>query len=189
MGINSEKLSQFWRRIPTFFFPFTPDFCTYSKGMNHCVQELSYYSQQGKQKEPMLLYYEVKLSSDPTPYFSIGAVRSAVSSSAAMRMVAGSRPVLVIAWEWHIGLALLCSCSGALEYPITNSCGPINKSLSLSLSLFRHVRFCNRPKAAFCDLAIKIWYLLYSNSVIYPWNSSWYNNKDKILYELLWKAN
>ena len=39
--------------------------------MNHCVQELSYYSQQGKQKEQMLLYYVVKLSSDPTPYFSI----------------------------------------------------------------------------------------------------------------------
>ena len=47
-----------------------------------------------------------------------------------MRMVAGSRPVLVIAWEWHIGLALLCGCSGALEYPTTNSCRPINKSLS-----------------------------------------------------------
>ena len=27
--------------------------------------------------------------------------RSAASSYAAMRMVAGSRPVLVIAWEWH----------------------------------------------------------------------------------------
>ena len=38
-----------------FFFPLTPDFCTYSKGMNHCVQELSYYSQEGKQKEQMLL--------------------------------------------------------------------------------------------------------------------------------------
>ena len=53
-----------------------------------------------------------------------------------MRMVAGSRPDLVIAWEWHIGLALLCGCSGALEYPTTNSCGPINKSLSLSLYSF-----------------------------------------------------
>ena len=52
-----------------------------------------------------------------------------------MRMVAGSRPVLVIVWEWHIGLAPLCGCSGALEYPTTNSCGPINKSLSLSLIL------------------------------------------------------
>ena len=64
---------------------------------------------------------------------SRGAVRSAASSYAAMRMLAGSRPVLVIAWEWHIyiGLALLCGCSGALEYPTTNSCGPINKSLSL----------------------------------------------------------
>ena len=48
-----------------------------------------------------------------------------------MCMVAGSRPDLVIAWEWHIALALLCGCSGALEYPTTNSCGPINKSLSL----------------------------------------------------------
>ena len=65
-------------------------------------------------------------------YVSRGAVRS---SYAAMRMVASSRPVLVIAWEWHIGLALLCGCSGALEYPTTNSSGPINKSLSLSLSL------------------------------------------------------
>ena len=64
-----------------------------------------------------------------------GAVRSAASSYAAMRMVAGSRPDLVIAWEWHIGLALLCGCSGALKYPTTNSFGPINKSLSLSLSL------------------------------------------------------
>ena len=61
---------------------------------------------------------------------SRGAVRSAASSYAAMRMVAGSRPALVIAWEWHIGLALLCGCSGALEYPTINSCGPINKSLS-----------------------------------------------------------
>ena len=46
-----------------------------------------------------------------------------------MRMVASSRPVLIIAWEWHIGLALLCGCLGALEYPTTNSCGPINESL------------------------------------------------------------
>ena len=59
---------------------------------------------------------------------SHGAVRSAASSYAAMHTVAGSRPVLVIVWEWHIGLALLCGCSGALEYPTTNSCGPINKS-------------------------------------------------------------
>ena len=29
--------------------------------MNHCVQELSYYSQQGKQIVQMLLYYVVKL--------------------------------------------------------------------------------------------------------------------------------
>ena len=60
---------------------------------------------------------------------SRGAVRSAVSSYAAMRKVAGLRPVLVIALEWHIGLVLLCGCSGALEYPTTNSCRPINKSL------------------------------------------------------------
>ena len=65
-----------------------------------------------------------------------GAVRSAASSYAAMRTVAGSRPVLVIVWEWHIGLALLCGCSGALEYPTTNSCGPINKSLSFLNSLW-----------------------------------------------------
>ena len=38
-----------------------------------------------------------------------------------MCMVVGSRPGLVITWDWHIGLALLCSCSGALEYPTTNS--------------------------------------------------------------------
>ena len=66
---------------------------------------------------------------------SLGAVCSATSSYAEVRMVAGSRPVLIISWEWHIGLALLCGCLGALEYPTTNSCGPINKSLSLSLSL------------------------------------------------------
>ena len=50
-----------------------------------------------------------------------------------MRMVAGSLPVLVIAWEWHTGLALLCGCSGALEYLTTNSCRPINESLILIL--------------------------------------------------------
>ena len=53
-----------------------------------------------------------------------------------MCMVAGSCPVFVIVWECHIGLALLCGCSGALDYPTTNSCGSINKSLSLSLSLW-----------------------------------------------------
>ena len=63
----------------------------------------------------------------------ICAVRSAGSSYAAMRMVVGSLPVLLIAWEWHIGLALLCGCSGALEYLTTNSCRPINESLSLSI--------------------------------------------------------
>ena len=67
---------------------------------------------------------------------SRGVKRSAASSYAAMHMVAGSRPVFVIAWEWHIGLALVCGCSGALEYPTTNSWRPINKSLSLSLSLW-----------------------------------------------------
>ena len=81
-------------------------------------------------------------------YFTVvsrGAVRSAASSYAAMRMVAGSRPDLVIAWEWHIGLALLCGCSGALEYPTTNSCGPINKSLSLCVPhLFMRAKQCNK---------------------------------------------
>ena len=67
--------------------------------------------------------------------YSRGVMHSTASSYAAMHMVAGSRPVFVIAWEWHIGLALLCGCSGALEYPTTNSYRPINKSLSLSLSL------------------------------------------------------
>ena len=66
---------------------------------------------------------------------SRGVMRSAASSYAAMHMVAGSCPVFAIAWAWHIGLALLCGCSGALEYPTTNSCGPINKSLSLSLCM------------------------------------------------------
>ena len=70
--------------------------------------------------------------------YSHGAVRSVASPYAAMCMVAGSRPVLVIAWEWHIGLTLLCGCSGALEYPATNSCGPINKSLSL-LHVLEHL--------------------------------------------------
>ena len=60
---------------------------------------------------------------------------SAASCYAAMRMVAGSHPALLIAWEWHIGLALLCGCLGTLEYPITNSCWPLNKSLSLSLGV------------------------------------------------------
>ena len=78
------------------------------------------------------LQHQAKLKS--VIVVSRGAVRSAASSYAAMRTVAGSRPVLVIVWEWHIGLALLCGCSGALEYPTTNSCGPINKSLSLSLT-------------------------------------------------------
>ena len=74
-----------------------------------------------------------------------GAVRSAASSYAAMRMVAGSRPVLVIAKEWHIGLALLCSCSRALEYPTTNSFGPINESLSLSISCPGHTNHYLTP--------------------------------------------
>ena len=82
-----------------------------------------------------------------------GAVRSAASSHAAMRMVAASRPVLVIAWEWHIGLALLCGCSGALEYPTTNSCGSINKSLSLSLSLFN----CMYQYKWHCHFYKRIW--------------------------------
>ena len=66
---------------------------------------------------------------------SRGAVRSAASSYAAMRTVAGSRSVLVIAWEWHLGLVLLCGRSGALEYPTTNSCGPINESFILNCSM------------------------------------------------------
>ena len=100
------------------------------------------------------LYPVVELSLNLTRYntnifnyfqiFSIvvsrGAVRSAASSYAAMRMVAGSRPDLVITWEWHTGLALLCGCLGALEYPTTNSCGPINKSLSLSLCIASHTQ-------------------------------------------------
>ena len=61
---------------------------------------------------------------------SCGAVHSAASSYAAMCMVAGSRPILVIPWEWHIGLALLCGYLGALENPTTNSWA--NKSLPLS---------------------------------------------------------
>ena len=81
---------------------------------------------------------------DPPGVVSRGAVRSAASSYAAVRMVAGSRPILVIAWEWHIDLVLLCGCSGALEYPTTNSCGPINKSLSLGT---RHC-LLDRGKAA-----------------------------------------
>ena len=60
-----------------------------------------------------------------------------------MSMVAGSRPVL-IAWAWHLGLALSCSCSGALEYPTTNSCGPINKILILILIVNNHLNVdCN----------------------------------------------
>ena len=53
-------------------------------------------------------------------------------------------PILVIVWEWHIGLALLCGCSGALEYPTTNSCGPINESLSFVTLQFltRNINLC-----------------------------------------------
>ena len=47
---------------------------------------------------------------------------------AAMHMVAHSRPLLIVVWEWHIGLSLLSGCSGALEYPTTNYWGPINES-------------------------------------------------------------
>ena len=36
---------------------------------------------------------------------------------AAMCLVTGSLPVLVIVWGWLIGLVLLCGRSGALEYP------------------------------------------------------------------------
>ena len=80
-----------------------------------------------------------------------GAVHSAASSNAAMRMVAGSCPVLVTAWEWHIGLVLLYGCSGALQYPTANSCEPINKSLSLSLSLPRILKHCSPPVESVSD--------------------------------------
>ena len=100
----------------------------------------------------------------PTPV-SRGAVRSAASSYAAMRMVAGSRSVLVIVWEWHIGLALLCGCLGALEYPTTNSFGPINKSLSLSLSLSLSTRF------------VAAWQFALMN--VGPW---WWKASHKALY-------
>ena len=67
-------------------------------------------------------------------------------------------------WEWHIGLVLLCGCSGALEYPTTNSCGPINKSLFLSLQLLprQKVPFINlysehlfRHDSYYCKKIIK----------------------------------
>ena len=100
---------------------------------------------------------------------SHGAVRSAASSYAATRMVAGSRPVLVIAWEWHIGLALLCGCSGALEYPTTNSCGPINKSIILILNtaLFQLLK---DPKAL--DLVQNPNQYSWSSSIKFPGLSS-----------------
>ena len=69
-------------------------------------------------------------------------------------MVAGSRPVLVIAWEWHIGLALFCGCSEALEYPTTNSCGPINKSLSL-LRLIKINTRCVGLSRDFMEMSIR----------------------------------
>ena len=70
-------------------------------------------------------------------------------------------PVFVIAWEWHIGLALLCGCSGALEYPTTNSCGPINKSLSslslsICLSLHQQDRSFFSPAISVCHFTNKI---------------------------------
>ena len=59
--------------------------------------------------EGLLLYLSV---------VSRGVMRSAASSYMQQCiMVADSRPTFVIVWEWHIGLALLCGCSGALEYP------------------------------------------------------------------------
>ena len=60
------------------------------------------------------------------------ALRSELLCNSAYGGWFGSRPIFVIVWEWHIGLALLCGCSGALKYFTTNSCRPINKSLSLS---------------------------------------------------------
>ena len=38
-----------------------------------------------------------------------------------------------VSMTYYIRQELLWGCSGALEYPTTNSCGPINESLSLSL--------------------------------------------------------
>ena len=90
---------------------------------------------------------------------SLGAVRNAASSYAAMHMVAGSRPVLVIAWEWHIGLALLCGCSGALEYPTTNSCWPINKSLSSLILIWWILAFFAQCMSAIgIYLHLNVWY-------------------------------
>ena len=77
-------------------------------------------------------------------------------------MVVGSRPALVIAWEWHIGLALLCGWSGALEYPTTNTCGPINKSLSLSL--VKSQKQPNPIKLYFKLLAILLVKMQHSNN-------------------------
>ena len=100
-------------------------------------------------------------------YFSFiyrGAVHSVVGSYAAIRMVAGSRPVLSIAWEWHIGLALLCGCSGALEYPTTNSCESVNKSLSLlSLSL------CNIIAIPIYCLTLQVYHTLCTSEVEMNW--------------------
>ena len=94
---------------------------------------------------------------------SRGVMRSAASSYAAMHMVAGSRPVFVIAWEWHIGLALLCGCSGALEYPTTNSYRPINKSLSLILILIiLHVLWNQQAPHT---------YMVFDQFVVLIWNS------------------
>ena len=44
-----------------------------------------------------------------------------------MRVVAGLRPMLIIVWEWHNGLAQLWGCLGALEYPTKISCVMIIK--------------------------------------------------------------
>ena len=50
--------------------------------------------------------------------FFCGIMRS-VASSYMQQWVwsLAHAPCSVIAWDWHIGLALLCSCSGSLEYP------------------------------------------------------------------------
>ena len=74
-------------------------------------------------------WYVVRITGDCSQYmmhiYDVGAVRSVASFYAAVHMVTGARPKLVIAWEWHIGLVLLCGCSGALKYPTANSCGSI----------------------------------------------------------------
>ena len=60
---------------------------------------------------------------------SRGAVRSASSAYAAMRKVAGSRPVLVIAWEWHINVYVYSLISHRVQQ--TSQFTPLVLELSL----------------------------------------------------------